>query len=113
VSALAPLAAEADVTVVIPRLPLNLAVVDYGAAQTPLWEHRASAVIDGHPSIDRWYVGGHSLGGAMACRYARDAPDAVEGVLLYGAYCDRDISGSGLAALSVVAVPWFENRTGR
>jgi len=102
VESLAPLAAEANVTVVIPRLPLHLAVVDYGAGGTPLWEHRASAVADRHPSIDRWYVGGHSLGGAMACRYANDNPRAVEGVVLYAAYCDRDVSGTGLAALSVV-----------
>ena len=102
VRALAPVAREANVTVVIPRVPLTLAIVDYGAAQTPLWEHRAEVAMDRTPSIDRWYVGGHSLGGPMACRYARDNPDAVEGVVLYAAYCDQDVSETGLAALSVV-----------
>ena len=102
VASLAPLAREANVTVVIPRMPLNFAIVDYGAARTPLWEDRASAVVDRNPSIDRWYVGGHSLGGAMACRYARGDSDAIEGLILYAAYCNRDISDSGLAVLSVV-----------
>ena len=102
VASLAPLAREANVTVVIPRMPLNFAIVDYGAARTPLWEDRASAVVDRNPSIDRWYVGGHSLGGAMACRYARGDSDAVEGLVLYAAYCDQGVSDSGLAVLSVV-----------
>ena len=46
-------------------------------------------------------MGGHSLGGAMACRYAAANPDAVAGLVLFASYCDRDISGTGLAALSV------------
>ncbi|MFC6756504.1 alpha/beta fold hydrolase [Halomicroarcula sp. GCM10025894] len=51
--------------------------------------------------VENWYVGGHSLGGAMACRYAAENPEAIEGVVLYASYCDRDISGTGLAAMSV------------
>ena len=91
VASLAPLASRANVTVVIPKLRLNLAVLDQDAA--------SAYVADA--SVERWYVGGHSLGGAMACRYAADNPEAVAGVVLYAAYCDRDISGTGLAALSV------------
>ena len=88
-ASLAPLAAQADVRVVVPRMPLSLAVFDQGAA-------------DRYVSGEfRWYVGGHSLGGVMACRYARANPDRVAGVVLFASYCDRDISGTGLAALSV------------
>lgn len=78
---LAPLAADADVRVVVPSMPLNLAFFDQGAA---------SRYVADSPL--RWYVGGHSLGGAMACRYASANPDAVAGVVLFGSYCDRDVT---------------------
>lgn len=97
VASLAPMAAQANVTVVVPKMPLNLAVLDGDAAAryvTP-----ADSAVD--LNVDTWYVGGHSLGGVMACRYARGNPDRVDGVVLFASYCDRDISGTGLAALSV------------
>jgi dienelactone hydrolase len=90
-ASLAPLAAEADVAVVVPKMPLALAVLDQGAA--------GRYVSDS--AVDTWYVGGHSLGGVMACRYARNNPTAVEGVVLFASYCDRDISATGLAVLQV------------
>lgn len=101
VNSLAALVREANVTVVIPQMPLNLAVVDYGVAQTPVDEHAATEVMNRHDSIDRWYVGGHSLGGSMSCRYARDNPQQVEGLMLYASYCDKDISGTDLAVVNV------------
>lgn len=101
VESLAPISRDGNVTVVIPRLPLNLAIVDYGLARTGLWPDAATAAMDAHPEIERWYVGGHSLGGAMACRYADGHTDRIEGLVLYGSYCDRNIADSGLAVLSV------------
>ncbi|WP_254768770.1 alpha/beta fold hydrolase [Salinilacihabitans rarus] len=91
---LADLAAERDVLVVIPKMPLDLAVLDADAA---------ADVAAAHPDVDRWVVGGHSLGGAMACRYAADDPGRVDGVVLFAAYCDDgdDLRGTGLAVLSV------------
>ncbi|WP_255198536.1 alpha/beta hydrolase [Halorarius litoreus] len=89
---LAPLAADANVTVFVPSVRLTLAVFDQNAA-TP--------VIESHPDIDRWYVGGHSLGGAMACRYAAANADRVEGLVLFAAYCDRNLADSDLRVLSV------------
>ena len=88
---LAPLASDANVTVVVPKLPLNLAVLDQNAASTHVSDS----------SIESWYVGGHSLGGAMACRYATANPERVDGVVLFGSYCDRDISNTELDVLSV------------
>jgi len=92
VPSLARIAAEAEVTVFVPKMRLNLAVLS---------RNRAAGVIEAHPEIDRWYVGGHSLGGAMACRFASGAADRVEGVVLFAAYCDRDVSGTDLRVLSV------------
>jgi len=102
VGSLAALASEAGVTVVIPKLPLNLAVVDYGLARAGLRGHAAERAMAAHDGVSEWYVGGHSLGGAMACRYAAGTED-VSGLVLYGSYCDVDVSDrAGLAALSVV-----------
>ncbi|MCU4719670.1 alpha/beta fold hydrolase [Halapricum hydrolyticum] len=90
-SSLSPLVTEANVTVVVVKMPLNLAVFEQGAA---------SRVIETH-DVQQWYVGGHSLGGAMACRYAEKNPGRVSGVVLFGSYCDRSIAETDLRVLSV------------
>ena len=100
VGSLAPLAREANVTVVVPAMPLHLAVVDYGLAEIGVGGHAANTAMASQPGVDEWYVGGHSLGGAMACRYAA-ADDEVEGLLLYASYCDVDIADGDLAVVSV------------
>ncbi len=82
-----------DIAVVIVDMPLNLAV---------LGVDRADGAIASVPTIESWYVGGHSLGGAMACRYAADNAADLEGLVLHAAYCDRDLSGTDLRALSVL-----------
>ncbi|WP_436929516.1 alpha/beta fold hydrolase [Halosimplex halobium] len=87
----ARIAERANVTVVVPKLRANLAVFSVG---------RADAVLAGERNVSRWVVGGHSLGGAMACRYAGNHPEAVDGLLLVGAYCDRPVRG--IPALAVV-----------
>jgi len=83
-----------DVAVVIVDMPLNLAV---------LGPNRADGAREAFPAIESWAVGGHSLGGAMACRYAADNADELNGLVLHAAsYCDRDVSESGLRVLSVL-----------
>ena len=91
---MAPIVAERDVVVVIPEMPLNLAVLDSNAADD---------VMDASPEVDRWVVGGHSLGGAMACRYTAENPAKVDGLLLFAAYCDGadDLGGTDVPVLSV------------
>lgn len=81
-ASLAPLAVRADIAVYIPRMPLGFAVFDPG---------RADGIVASHPEIDHWFVGGHSLGGAMACRYASDHRDQVSGLILFAAYCEAGI----------------------
>jgi pimeloyl-ACP methyl ester carboxylesterase len=76
----APLAREIarqGYTVVIVPMPFNLAVFSAG---------RASDVMAAHPEVQRWAIGGHSLGGAMAANYAYNHPDAVSGLALLAAY---------------------------
>jgi len=38
----------------------------------------------------------------MACRYAADNADELNGLVLHASYCDRDVSESGLRVLSVL-----------
>ncbi|PPH04657.1 alpha/beta hydrolase [Rathayibacter sp. AY1F6] len=86
---LAPLV-EAGATVVITRPILHLAFFDLRSLET--FTSQAEGV-------DRWLVGGHSLGGVKACQWAEDP--AVAGLVLLGSYCANDLSGSGLPVLSV------------
>lgn len=74
---LQPIAA-AGYTVVAPSMPLGLAVFA---------PNRADAVIAAHPEIERWAVGGHSLGGAMAARYVSTRPgEPAGGLALWAAF---------------------------
>lgn len=78
--AYAPLArgvADAGYYSAIILSPLNLAILDTGGAQ---------AVIDANPQIDRWVVGGHSLGGSVAAIYSASHLETVKGLLLLAAY---------------------------
>jgi hypothetical protein len=84
--------AEQGYLVVVVPMPLNFAIFGIGAA---------SDVIDAHPEITRWAIGGHSLGGAMAAQYAADHAATIAGLALCGAYSAADLSASGLAASSV------------
>ncbi|MFP8888635.1 alpha/beta fold hydrolase [Natrialbaceae archaeon A-CW2] len=91
---LAPVVANEDVVVMIPEMPLNLAILDSSAAED---------LMDRHDGIDQWYVGGHSLGGAMACRYAARNDQRIDGVVHLASYCDEsdDLRGTNLAVLSI------------
>lgn len=93
----APLAAEIarrGYTVVVPKVTLNLAVFEPNAA---------GPVIEAHPEVARWAVGGHSLGGSMAARYAFRAENA-SGLVLLASYPagSSDLSKKDLAAVSIV-----------
>ncbi len=75
-------------------MPLNLAVM--GA-------DKAAQVIAAHPEIENWAIGGHSLGGAMAARFAARHPELLEGLVLWAAYpADSDpLTRSEIAVLSI------------
>lgn len=81
---------EHGVTVLITKPTLNLAFFDTRAVD----DFTTAA-----PEIDRWFVGGHSLGGVRACLMTPGAD--VEGLVLFGSYCANDLSDSGLRVLSI------------
>ncbi|REB08120.1 alpha/beta hydrolase [Sporosarcina sp. BI001-red] len=79
--------------VIIADLPFNLAILS---------PNRAGQIISDHPSVKRWVIGGHSLGGVMAADYALDH-DNIEGLVLLASYpqSKTDLSGSSLKVLSI------------
>jgi hypothetical protein len=80
--------------VVIVPMPLNLAV---------LAPNRAEGVITAFPEIERWAIGGHSLGGAMASQYAAENPWTTAAIVLWAAYPpdNVDLSDALLVATSI------------
>ena len=66
-----------------------------------LWESAADGLQEKYPDIERWFIGGHSLGGYTAANYVAKHTDEYEGLLLLASYTDADLTGSGLDVLSV------------
>jgi pimeloyl-ACP methyl ester carboxylesterase len=87
------IAIEGYLVVIVP-MPLNLAFFA---------PHRAAEVRAAFPAVDRWAVGGHSLGGAMAARFAHRHPLVVQGLVLWAAYpaASDDLSARDLAVVSI------------
>lgn len=86
--------AELGYLVVIPPMPLNLAVLAPNAA---------SGIIEAFPAIQDWAIGGHSLGGAMAAQYADQNPQAIDGLALWAAFPagSNDLSDQALEVASI------------
>ena len=70
-----------------------------------LGAEKADEVMEAYPEIDKWVLGGHSIGGAMAVQYTDDHTDIVDGIVLWGAYPspDDDISDTTIPTVSVYA----------
>ncbi|MBQ3009968.1 MAG: alpha/beta hydrolase [Oscillospiraceae bacterium] len=83
--------AEQDILCVIPKMPLNLAVLDMDAADK---------ILRLYPEIDTWYIGGHSLGGSMAASYAAESDDFT-GLILLASYSTADLTETDLDVLSI------------
>ena len=68
--------AEKDMDVYLVKMPLHLSFFGINAADkaAKTW------------SYDRYYIGGHSLGGAMAASYAAGHKNAIAGEILLAAY---------------------------
>lgn len=84
--------AERGMLCVLVEMPFNLAVFDINAAD---------GIVENYPEVSDWYIGGHSLGGAMAASYLGGHTEDFDGLVLLGAYSTVDLSDSELAVLSV------------
>lgn len=77
---------------VLVQMPFNLAVFDINAAD---------GILAQYPQIEKWYIGGHSLGGSMAAAYLEKHTEAYEGLILLASYSAADLSDTDLDVLSV------------
>ena len=72
---------QTGVTCILVHMPFHMAIFDADAAEN---------VMARFPEYQHWYISGHSMGGAMASKFASDHPDQVDGLILLGAYIDGD-----------------------
>lgn len=88
------LAISSKALVIIPPMPLNLAVLKGKVA---------AEIQEAFSDIKTWVIGGHSLGGTMASAFAHDS-DNVSGLFLLASYPQdkHDFSQSNLAVISII-----------
>ncbi|MFO7617435.1 MAG: alpha/beta hydrolase [Bacteroidales bacterium] len=80
--------------VVIVKMPGNLAVLD---------GNKGAWIYDDFPSVKRWVIAGHSLGGVMACSTVEKYPVFFKGIVLMASYpqSGTDLSGWEGSVLSL------------
>lgn len=89
------IAAHGYLVVIIP-MPLNLAV--FGS-------DRAGLVVQSYPNIQKWVIGGHSLGGSMAALFADKHRDQIKGLVLWASYpaSSNNLADSSIQVVSIYA----------
>ena len=84
--------AQEGMACILLEMPLDLAVLDMNAAEDYRYQY---------PEIEKWYVGGHSLGGAMAASYLEKHVEEYAGLILCAAYSTVDYSSTDLQVISM------------
>lgn len=86
--------AEQGIPVFITPMPLNLGILNTGAA---------NRVFEEYPTIDRWVLAGHSLGGASAGIFASANPELIDALVFWDSYppASANLSDLDLAVLSI------------
>lgn len=87
--------------VVVPDMPLNIAAFHPNVADE---------VIAAHPEIDRWVIGGHSVGGAMAAQYTAEHSAQIAGLAIWASYPP---DSADLAALEMPVTLLYGSRETR
>lgn len=72
---------ESNIKCILVEMPFNMAIFDSKAADE---------IMSNYPEIENWYIGGHSMGGAMASSFASNNKEKIEGLILMGAYVYGD-----------------------
>jgi hypothetical protein len=87
------IAAQGYLTVIV-KMPDDLALKDH---------RRANEIMDAYPEIEKWIIGGHSLGGSFSCRYAKEFTDKLAGVILWASWPSEGfrLDATALKAISI------------
>lgn len=72
---------QIGITCILVDMPFHMAIFDSDAAED---------VMTQFPEIEHWYLAGHSMGGAMASKFAAEHPNEVNELILMGAYIYGD-----------------------
>ena len=76
--------AEEGMDVCLVKMPFHLAVFGIDKADEVMPQY----------DYENWYIGGHSLGGAMGAAYAAGHADELRGVVLFAAYATEKLDDS-------------------
>ncbi|WP_461206401.1 alpha/beta hydrolase [Clostridium sp. DL1XJH146] len=96
-SPLATYLAEKGIATIIVKMPLKLAIFNSDIAED---------IIEEYDNITLWTISGHSLGGAMACKYIYDTEDEkIDSLVLLASYpaASNDLSEVDIEVLSLYA----------
>ncbi len=83
---------EQGILCILVHMPCNLAILDKNAA---------NGLQKKFPKITNWYIGGHSLGGAMAASYVANHVKEYKGLVLCASYSTVNLKNSELDILSL------------
>ncbi|MFA9398167.1 MAG: alpha/beta hydrolase [Clostridiaceae bacterium] len=80
--------------VYIAKMTFNLAIFS---------PNKADSIIEDNPEINHFVIGGHSLGGVMACSYICNNPDKLNGLILLASYpqSKNDLTDYDIEVLSL------------
>ena len=92
---------EKGYLVVVPKMPINMAIFN---------SNIADEIIGAHPEIKHWVIGGHSVGGTAAAQYTFAHPDQISGLAIWSSY---PADGSDISSLNIpVVLLYGGNETG-
>ena len=79
---------------IVPTMPINMAVFNANIAEE---------IIAYYPQIERWVIGGHSVGGTMAAQYTDKHPEVIDGLAIWASYPanSSDISDLDIPVVSI------------
>jgi len=77
---------------ILVKMPCNLAIFDINAAKE---------IQEKLPSIKKWFIGGHSLGGSAAAMHVEKNSDKFSGLILLGSYSTVNLSQKSLKIVSI------------
>lgn len=83
--------AEQGVDSFLVHMPANFAFLGMNKADDIMQQY----------DYEHWYIGGHSLGGAMAAAYGAEHLDSLQGVVLLAAYPTKSLQGEDFSVVSI------------